>query len=603
VQLNNSLNPSTLEIIEQQSRDGRINCPECTPDRKKKHERTLSITVAPTETLYYCHHCGIAGRFKRDPFYEKYQGKDISQPKAKAKIVQIPTQLNSGVNKIDNFFAARGTPIDEDTKMPHVIYGNKYFRDFDGTSEAIGFVYGAIDEPEAIKWRPIDRKGFSQDGAARTFWGADLIPDDAEVVTIVEGECDVVALATMGVVSVSCPNGAPKEVSKSNRVEAKNDVKFSYVWSLKDKLENAKRVVLAVDGDSAGEALAEELARRIGRAKCWRVEYPKGCKDATDVINEFGKDAMRLALSKATPMPLHGVYSAAEYMADLHEIYLKGHGKGQSTGLIADELFTIAEGQLSVVTGIPNSGKSEFIDQIMVNLAMQSDWKFAVASFENQPHMHIAKMAEKVVGKPFYEGVTPRMTRAELDDATVFINDHFTFLDSKDGAVATVDSIIDRAKQAVMRLGVRGLIIDPYNYIESSGEQEHKHISDMLTKIVTFAKAYGIHVFFIAHPKGMVPLRDGSFPVPTGMHISGGPTWFAKADIGITVHRGEHGVEIHCWKCRHKWIGKQGMVLVDYDVPTGRYKDYPTGRVSIPSTSCKEAIRAPKKYQFDDIKY
>jgi twinkle protein len=137
-----------------------------------------------------------------------------------------------------------------------------------------------------------------------------------------------------------------------------------------------------------------------------------------------------------------------------------------------------------------------------------------------------------------------------------------------------VDSIIDRTKQAVLRLGVRGLVIDPYNYIEMNNDKEHKGISDMLTAIVTFAKAHGIHVFFIAHPKAMIPNRDGLFPVPTGMHISGGPTWFAKADLGITVHRGETGTEIHCWKARLKWIGKQGMVYVDYDVPTGRYSDY-----------------------------
>jgi hypothetical protein len=75
----------------------------------------------------------------------------------------------------------------------------------------------------------------------------------------------------------------------------------------------------------------------------------------------------------------------------------------------------------------------------------------------------------------------------------------------------------------------------------------------------------------------MVPLRDGTFPVPTGMHISGGPTWFAKADSGLTVHRGERGVEVHNWKARHKWIGRVGMTYLDYHVPTGRYSDYPSG--------------------------
>ena len=35
--------------------------------------------------------------------------------------------------------------------------------------------------------------------------------------------------------------------------------------------------------------------------------------------------------------------------------------------------------------------------------------------------------------------------------------------------MSTIDSVIERTKQAVMRLGVRGLVIDPYNYIEHLG--------------------------------------------------------------------------------------------------------------------------------------
>ena len=80
--------------------------------------------------------------------------------------------------------------------------------------------------------------------------------------------------------------------------------------------------------------------------------------------------------------------------------------------------------------------------------------------------MHIAKLAEKISGKPFYDGINSRMTEEELDDSLKFIDDHFVFLESKDGGMATIDSVIDRCKQAVMRLGVRGLVIDPYNYIE-----------------------------------------------------------------------------------------------------------------------------------------
>ena len=72
----------------------------------------------------------------------------------------------------------------------------------------------------------------------------------------------------------------------------------------------------------------------------------------------------------------------------------------------------------------------------------------------------------------------------------------------------------------------------------------------------------------------MYPDTNGKIPVPTGYSISGSASWFAKADIGITVQRDEGTmVDIHVWKCRFKWVGQTGMVELDYDVPTGIYSE------------------------------
>ena len=168
----------------------------------------------------------------------------------------------------------------------------------------------------------------------------------------------------------------------------------------------------------------------------------------------------------------------------------------------------------------------------------------------------------------------------EKTDALGWVKDHFLFLEQRGGDSATIDSILDRAKQAVMRLGVRGLVIDPYNYIQQSSgsDNEHKGINDMLTRLVAFARAHDVHVFFIAHPAKMMTNQDGSTPVPKGMNISGSAAFFAKADLGITVHLDkDKNVEVHCWKCRFKWVGTTGMVGLDYDIPTGRYSDISYG--------------------------
>ena len=559
--------------------DSRVKCPECGDQRKKKNQKTLSITIKPDHSLYHCHHCGLSGAVKRRKFYEAHM----------EKVTRIPTQLNYNVEIIKDFFKGRGVHLDTLDNLPAMTTGMRHFHGED--KQAVGFIYGPRENPTAIKWRSVDGKAFSCDGAPRSFYGIENIDEEDEDLTIVEGECDVIALASVGIRAVSCPNGAPAKVSQ-NRVSPEEDNKFSYIWEERDRIEQCKRIVLATDNDQAGEALAEEIARRVGRAKCWRVKFPEEIKDGNDAVQRLGPDETHNLFDNPEPVPLSGVYGAVDYFDDVREIYANGHGRGASTGMpVVDDLFTIAEGQLSIVTGMPSSGKSEFIDQIMVNLARRESWKFAVCSFENPPHMHIAKLAEKVTGKPFYDGLGARMTEEDLADAVEFINDHFVFLESKDGGMSTIDSVIDRTKQAVMRLGVRGLVIDPYNYIEQAGTEEHNSISYMLSKITSFAKAHGIHVWFVAHPQKMYPREDGTYAVPKGMNISGSAAWFAKADLGITIHRTEDCVEVHCWKSRFKWVGQQGVACLAYNMSNGRYEDFTKPEPAINIGSIKGVSR------------
>jgi len=541
----------------------RVQCPECSDKRKKKNVKTLSITIDGSDCLYQCHHCGLSGRYNRPTIQPKIQPQ-------KVRAISVPNESNQEL--INEYLLSRSIDPLSVTSYP-VVSGRKFFNG-SGEMDAVGFVYG---DREAVKWRSVQGKHFTQDGAARTLWGIDQVKDDAIDIVIVEGESDLLACAASGLSNVvSVPNGAPQKVS-NRKVNPEEDNKFAYVWTARDKLDKAERIILATDNDEAGVALSEELARRMGRAKCWTISYPEGCKDCNDVLKHHGAEFVRKMIDNAKPVPLEGVYSAEDYISDIEHLYKEGIVGGSSTGLASvDSLFTVVQGQLSIVTGIPGSGKSEFIDQIMVNLSKREGWKFAVASFENPPPLHIAKLSEKYIGKPFFEGRTDRMSSEEKSDAMKWVSDHFLFLEQRGGESATIDSILDRAKQAVMRLGVRGLVIDPYNYIQQTKgvDNEHQGINEMLTRLVTFARAHDVHIWFIAHPAKMITNQDGTTPVPKGMNISGSAAFFAKADLGVTVHLDkDKNVEIHCWKCRFKWVGTTGTINLDYDIPTGRYSD------------------------------
>jgi twinkle protein len=468
-----------------------------------------------------------------------------------------------------SFLKTRG--ISEQTADDMKLFpAEKYFQRLNKKTDAIGFPYFKNGKFISAKYRSIESKDFTQDtGGSQDFFGIDNV-DPTKPVVIVEGEIDALTLMECGIENVlSVPSGAPIKVS-DGKVDASEDKRFSFVWNAFDVLEKAPYVTIATDTDTAGQALAEELARRIGKDKCRIAKF--SFKDLNEAFLAEGADLVKRIIEDAEPYPVAGLSSASKFSERLNDLWGKGTGKGVSTGYSnVDEIYTIAQGQLSIVTGYPSCGKSNFVDQLMVNLAKAHDWKFALCSFENQPEIHISRLMEIYKEKRFFEG-SNRMTDEDKTEAFEWVENHFMFMDSEGAEPSTIDSILERAKVAVARTGIRGLVIDPYNYIENKGGQaEHEFISSMLTRMQAFAKAYGVHIWFVAHPSKIT--RSGmDLPRPDGMAISGSMAWWAKADCGITVHRTKaNDVEIAVWKCRFRWVGTQGETSLGYNKTTGTY--------------------------------
>ncbi len=538
----------------------RVACPFCTPDRKKSRSKDMSLTRSDGAVLYFCHHCGERG--------------SVQNRRKILSVVPSPKVLQ---NKLDlthrQWLQGRG--ISEATAEKAKLFSaRKWFDKLNREEACVGFPYFRDGSLVAVKYRAISEKAFTQDsGGAHDFFGADLV-DPSKPLVIVEGEVDALSLMEAGVENaVSVPGGAPVKVA-DGKVRPSEDKKFAFVWNANALLEKVPYVVLATDQDGPGQALAEELARRIGKEKCRLAKFSG--KDLNDVLNDpsRGSQAVRDIIDAAQPYPISGLSDASTYRDRLDDLFSKGTGKGSSTGYQSlDGIYTVAPGQLTVVTGYPSSGKSNFVDQLMVNLAKGEDWKFAICSFENQPEIHISRLMEIYTRKRFFDG-RDRMTDQEKDDAFEWVQEHFLFIDSQGEEPSTLDSILDRARAAVKRMGVRGLVIDPYNYIDlNKGEDsETNAISNMLTRVQKFCKAHDVHVWFVAHPSKMS--RSGNDqPRPDGMSISGSMAWWAKTDCGLTVHRAEKCVEIAVWKCRYRWVGTQGETSLLYNKVAGTYSE------------------------------
>eukprot|EP00878_Enallax_costatus_P035485 GHUV01039599.1.p1 GENE.GHUV01039599.1~~GHUV01039599.1.p1 ORF type:complete len:305 (+),score=70.74 GHUV01039599.1:231-1145(+) len=261
----------------------------------------------------------------------------------------------------------------------------------------------------------------------------------------------------------------------------------------------------------------------------------------------------------AQPLPIQGLFSFWSFWDQVYDLYQqgpKGLSWGVSTGWsTVDTCYQVVPGELTIVTGLPNSGKSEWLDALAVNLAKQHGWVFGLCSLENTPVDHARKLMEKYTGKPYlnasYSIGSTRMEFGEMIDALIWLDEHFHMIRPLPDTMPTIDYILEKARAAVLRYGIQGLIIDPYNELDpnrSGGISETEHVSRLLTKIKRFAQHYDCHVWFVAHPRTQRGLGVGggteSLPAPTMYDISGSAHFINKADNGVVVHRPLAGASV-----------------------------------------------------------
>ena len=237
-----------------------------------------------------------------------------------------------------------------------------------------------------------------------------------------------------------------------------------------------------------------------------------------------------------------------------------------------DRFCSFETKRLCIVTGIPGSGKSEFLDEIAERLNMRYGWRFAYFSPENAPlQYHASKLVEKFTGKHFS---SLSISQNEYLQAKEHINKDFYFIAPPDNY--KLDNILEKARYLVRKRGIKGLVIDPYNRLESEQGYritETQYISGVLDKLTNFAQRNDVLIFLMAHPTKQPKGKDGVIEAPTLYDISGSANFFNKADFGLVVHRNRltNTVEVHVQKVKFRHLGECGTAIFAYNINNGRY--------------------------------
>jgi twinkle protein len=290
-------------------------------------------------------------------------------------------------------------------------------------------------------------------------------------------------------------------------------------------------------------------------------------------VNEQFCKTGKIDLTDARPYPIVGIFTVNDHWAGVEHIAKYGFPKGwRPRGKLGDHI-SIHPGYKTIITGIPGHGKSEFLDQMLIQLCIDYNLRGAFFTPENWPtEVHVIKLVEKCIGKQF-----DKMNHTQKETARIFLHDHVYWTYPEEGY--TLDSVLNKIRQAVLKHGVNWYVIDPWNKIEHMyTETETKYISESLDKISNFNQKNGTHSFIVAHPTKMKFNHEkGCYEMPGLYDISGSANFYNKADIGITIHK-NHEVEfqnvIAIQKVKFKYWGKIGEFTMDWNPDNGRYDEY-----------------------------
>ena len=532
-------------------------CPLCSHTRKPKNQKAKCASYDWERGLGTCHNCNTSFQL------HTYQRKGASEKEYVRPVDKVEDYNITGdpEEKVLKWFKTRG--ISAQTLIDlHVGEGPEYMPQTGKTENTIKFNYFMGDQLINIKYRD-GRKNFKlYKGAEKVFYNINSIVG-YEYCIITEGEMDVLALHEAGIPNaISVPNGATLNTNN-----------LDYLDNCIDYFEDKEKVILAVDSDEAGQALQAELVRRLGAEVCYIATFDD-CKDANEYLQKYGKQKLVQRITSARPVPLENVTTFKDIEDEVTDFVRNGFKKGYQVGLSNfDDIFSTYTGQFITVTGIPSSGKSDFVDQMVVGYNRNYGWKTAFASPENAPtYLHAHKLMRKT-----WEGMP---TSADIhgdkwNQVSSHVNDNYFFIDMER---YTLESVLRKGAELVKRKGIKCLVIDPFNKVrdvDCKTEDINRYTMEYLTKIETFAKKFDVLVFIVAHPTKMYKDKEGKIEEPTMYNIKGGGEWYDASYHGILVHRdyeaktvkakvlkvkfqnlGENGAEAH-----FKWEHKSGCFI------------------------------------------
>lgn len=519
----------------------KVICPKCshTHSSGKRNQRDLAIKLE--DGAYKCHRCKFKGNVVMENEDDKYE-------RPKEETYELLPEVKEWLEK-------RELSIDA-AEMFKV--GSKQHN---GRTLVFFNYYNLYGKHCNIKARDINDKKYQRQspGAEKTPYGAQFIKNAPHIV-ITEGEPDVLAWATAGVhYAISGNNGSSDD---------------SWIETIYDVGQSVEKIYIAVDNDEQGKKYEKSLARRFPKEKIYIVDYGQ-YNDANEVLIENGKEAgsemLKYLIQQAEPIPVPEIEKVSQHMEKAMDLFINGYPETYKLGIEGlDDHWSLYLNDITLVSGTPNAGKSNFVDWLITRMAKLHGLKSGIYTGEKVINVHLAGLAYKWMERSRNVMIpSNKQDQQQFFDALADLNNHVYYFNED---LSKIDDLINYGTMMVQRYGINILVLDNWTVIDKSipRDQDAKdYYGTLLGRLAKFAKKNSCAVILVAHPRKLEEI-NGVYKLPTGYDIYGTSHFYNLVDNGISFRAGDGFTDYHVWKVRHQeFVGYPDFGKINFNKDKG----------------------------------
>lgn len=346
-----------------------------------------------------------------------------------------------------------------------------------------------------------------------------------KTLVLTEGQIDSLSVAESGIENaVSVPTG-------------KNG--FTWLPHCWEWLQKFDTLVVFGDCERNEITLLEDMRRRFpGTVKAVRQQDYKGCKDANEILQNHGPEAVRQAVQQAEIVPVRQVKALADVKSiDLFSLPKIPTGIKSLDTVLSGGLYL---GQVMILSGKRGGGKSTLGSQILANALDAGKVVFAYSG--ELPDYHFKRWLDlqiagrgNIIDRSYDDGTTSYyLTNSTSDAISEWYRGRAFLFDNQAAEDEELADLLQTIEKAVQQYGIQLVLLDNLMTALDVGMDVdlYRAQSKFVDKLVKMAKRLCIAIILVAHP------RKNQFGRDDTDEISGSGDITNKVDIVATYKRG-----------------------------------------------------------------